>query len=180
MTDAGPPGPLSGGDLAALAAVARGNQWTRSVLCTLARRGVALRQREPARADALIDAVSTWPWFKAGQFLFDLMEWEDFMVDGDPPPVIPTVLDATALARFSKLLGQLQGVLDGAAAGPVPPAQHVEVEVAQAGGGGTGGEGAEDAEDLPGLELGFHLYRDVVLGVFSAISPLLEEGREVG
>lgn len=173
MTDAGSPGPLTGGDLAALAAVARGNQWTRSVLCTLARRGVALRRREPARADALIDAVSTWPWFKAGQFLFDLMEWEDFMVDGEPPPVIPTVLDATALARFSKLLGQLQGVLDGAAAGPVRQMQHVEVEGAEAGGGG----GAESAEDLPELEQGFHLYRDVVLGVFTAISPLLEEGR---
>lgn len=152
--------------------MARGNQWTRSVLCTLARRGVALRRREPARADALIDAVSTWPWFKAGQFLFDLMEWEDFMVDGEPPPVIPTVLDATALARFSKLLGQLQGVLDGAATGPVPPMQHVEVAGADAGGGGLGG-----AEELPELEQGFHLYRDVVLGVFTAISPLLAEGR---
>lgn len=172
MTDAGSHGPLSGGDLAALAAMARGNEWTRSVLCTLARRGVALRRREPARADALIDAVSTWPWFKAGQFLFDLMEWEDFMVDGEPPPVIPTVLDATALARFSELLGQLQGVLDGAAAGPVPQMQHVEVEGAE--GGGVGGAGGED---LPELEQGFHLYRDVVLGVFTAISPLLEEGR---
>lgn len=171
MTDAVPPGPLSGGDLAALAAVARGNEWTRSVLCTLARRGVALRQREPARADALIDAVSTWPWFKAGQFLFDLMEWEDFMVDGEPPPVIPTVLDATALARFSKLLGQLQGALDGAAAGPVPPMQHVEPQAGEA-----CGEGAAVPEDLPELEQGFHLYRDVVLGVFTAISPLLQEG----
>lgn len=178
MTDAGSPGPLSGGDLAALAAMADGNQWTRSVLCTLARRGVALRRREPARADALIGAVSAWPWFKGGQFLFDLMEWEDFMVDGEPPAVIPTVLDATALARFSKLLTQLQGVLDGAAAGPVPQMHHVEVEAGEAGDAWDGGaEGAEGVEDLPELEQGFHLYRDVVLGVFTAISPLLEERR---
>lgn len=167
MTDADATNPLTDGDLVALAAVVRGNDWTRSVLCTLARRGVGLRQREPARAQALIDAVSTWPWFKAGQFLFDLMEWEDFMVDGEPPAVLPTVLDATALSRFANLLRQLQGLLDGVTGDS--QMQHVHVDGGQAGGGPAG------AEDLPELEQGMHLYRDVALGVFATVGPLLED-----
>ena len=34
------------------------------------------------------------PYYKGGQFLFDLLEWEDFMLDGEPPPL----LDEAALA----------------------------------------------------------------------------------
>lgn len=124
-------------DIALLRFLRAQNAILRTALCTLARRGVALRRREPERALAWIDVLSPHPMFKAGQFLFDLMEWEDFMLDGDPPPLSETQA-ADLVARLRELLGL-----------PVPP---VEASPAPA------------AVPLPALESGFYLYRDVVLG----------------
>ncbi len=89
--------------------VAGGNAWLRSVLCTLARRGTRIRREQPERASALLDALAAWPWFKAGQFLFDLMEWEDFMVDGPAPPELPSALDAVAWERLARRLRESAG-----------------------------------------------------------------------
>jgi hypothetical protein len=58
------------------------NEETRRVLATLARMGVAWRRAEPDRARAWIDRLEPHPFYKAGQVLFDLLEWEDFMLDG--------------------------------------------------------------------------------------------------
>jgi hypothetical protein len=113
------------------------NLLLRSGLCTLARMGVALRKREPERATAWADQLSTHPMFKAGQFLFDLMEWEDFMIDGAPPPLAPQ-LAADVAARVAEALN-LQDQLG------LPTAPQIE--------------------DLPPLQAGFYLYRDVVLGL---------------
>ena len=88
-------------DRAVLARVDEGNAWLRAVLCTVARRGTLVRHREPERAAALIEALSPWPWFKGGQFLFDLMEWEDFMVDGPPPPLLGSVLGSSSVRRIA-------------------------------------------------------------------------------
>ncbi|MFF0203224.1 hypothetical protein [Streptomyces sp. NPDC005017] len=85
-TDAGP---LTPTDHRALAFIGQVNGTLRACLCTLARHGVALRRGEPERARVLLDTVRPWPLYKGGQFLFDLMEWEDLMVDGDLPPVMP-------------------------------------------------------------------------------------------
>ncbi|WP_327315818.1 hypothetical protein [Streptomyces sp. NBC_01235] len=82
-------GPLTPTDHRAFAFLGQVNSRLRQCLCTLARYGVALRRREPARARVLLDTVRPWPLYKGGQFLFDLMEWEDLMVDGDPPPLMP-------------------------------------------------------------------------------------------
>ncbi|GCB53162.1 hypothetical protein [Streptomyces sp. NL15-2K] len=82
--------PLTTTDHQAFAFLGQVNNCLRQCLCTLARHGVALRQRAPARARLLLDTVRPWPLYKGGQFLFDLMEWEDLMVDGDPPPLMPT------------------------------------------------------------------------------------------
>ncbi len=171
MSDPGsdrPDGPaaddaLTAADRAVLDGLGRANEWTRSLLCTLARRGTWLRQREPDRASRLLHAVSPWPWYKAGQFAFDLLEWEDFMVDGPPPAAFPDALDAVALGRMVRLVRLVAFQLDGSLteweptvpvlnplAPPVPPGE------------------------LPPLEPGFHLYQDVVLGVlltFAAQSP---------
>lgn len=89
-----PPGPAATGALTttdhrALAFLGRVNTCLRECLCTLARHGVALRRADPERARLLLDTVRPWPFYKGGQFLFDLMEWEDLMVDGDPPPLMP-------------------------------------------------------------------------------------------
>ncbi|MFI1167157.1 hypothetical protein ACH4UM_27055 [Streptomyces sp. NPDC020801] len=81
-------GPLTPTDQRAFAFLGQVNSCLRQCLCTLARHGVALRGREPARARVLLDMVRPWPLCKGGQFLFDLMEWEDLMVDGDPPPLM--------------------------------------------------------------------------------------------
>jgi hypothetical protein len=93
-TDAAPPsagitGPLTPTDHRAFAFLGQVNTCLRQCLCTLARHGVALRRLDPERARVLLDAVRPWPLYKGGQFLFDLMEWEDLMVDGDPPPLMP-------------------------------------------------------------------------------------------
>ncbi|MET7683038.1 hypothetical protein [Streptomyces sp. NPDC005423] len=85
-TAAGPPTPT---DHRALAFLGQVNSSTRQWLCTLARHGVALRRNDAERARAVLDTVRPWPFYKGGQFLFDLMEWEDLMVDGDPPPPMP-------------------------------------------------------------------------------------------
>ncbi|MFG2354791.1 hypothetical protein [Streptomyces sp. NPDC048521] len=82
-------GPLTPTDHRAFAFLGHVNSSLRQCLCTLARHGVALRHHTPERARLLLDTVRPWPLYKGGQFLFDLMEWEDLMVDGDPPPVMP-------------------------------------------------------------------------------------------
>ena len=159
--------PLRPADLQLLTRIAEGNHWLRSVLCTLARLGTALRHEDPDRAAALIRSLAPWPWFKAGQFLFDLLEWEDFMVDGPPPKPLPSVLQPESWQRLDDLLAQVRVLLDTAQAPP-----------------GHGGPGAPDAAprvpglaatvarfsadaQLPPLEPGLHLYRDVVLGVWA-------------
>lgn len=83
-------GPLTPTDHRALAFLGQTNHCLRQCLCTLARHGVALRRHAPERARLLLDTIRPWPFYKGGQFLFDLMEWEDLMVDGDPPPLMPT------------------------------------------------------------------------------------------
>ena len=170
-------------DLAALAAVARGSEWLRGVACTLARRGVAFRQAHPARARAMLDALESSPLYKMGQFLFDLTEWEDFMVDGPPPPVVPATLDARALARLAGLLRQVQAHVDGdggtggdgatpdggaPAASPWPVVTLAGVTLAVQPLAAPAGD-----EPLPPLEAGFHLYQDVVLGALRSAGPLL-------
>ncbi|AOR31316.1 hypothetical protein BFF78_09950 [Streptomyces fodineus] len=83
-------GPLTPTDHRAFAFLGQVNSCLRQCLCTLARHGVALRHRDPERARLLLDTVRPWPLYKGGQFLFDLMEWEDLMVDGEPPPLTST------------------------------------------------------------------------------------------
>lgn len=111
-TTAPPPGGTGPGadssltdtDREALAFLSEVNTCLRECLCTLARHGVALRLREPARAGALLTALAPWPVFKGGQFLFDLMEWEDFMIDGAPPPLVsPARIRSTAAPFITAL-----------------------------------------------------------------------------
>ncbi|RKT53714.1 lectin-like domain-containing protein [Saccharothrix australiensis] len=182
-------------DLATLGFVHQANLRLRAVLCTLARRGVALRQAEPERARQILDALAPWPLYKGGQFLFDLLEWEDFMVDGEPPPVLSHadlvgVLDlplrwlaATAAPPLAVTPAPLRQT---AAAFELPvrwlaatarSALHGAVrDLAQVLGTPTASDdGAGDDRDgpLPALESGFYLYQDVVLGLFELTGPRL-------
>ncbi len=61
------------------------NEDMRAALCFLARRGTRWRRAEPERCRAWLAKLETHPFYKGGQVLFDLLEWEDFMLDGDPP-----------------------------------------------------------------------------------------------
>ena len=157
-----------------LARVAGGNDWLRSVLCTLARHGTSLRREDPARAQELIAQLSPWPWFKAGQFLFDLLEWEDFMVDGPPPPALPTVLQPDNWERLENLLASVRALVDAAqpASGTSAPAGASAVSGFVPSVSVMVDRFTSDA-DLPPLEPGLHLYRDVVLGVWmtAAVDP---------
>ena len=109
----------------------------RAALCTFARLGVAWRKREPARARAWLGRLETNPFYKGGQFLFDLLEWEDFMLDGPPPPLIPWAELAAITAKLTDIMAF------EAPTGAVPAAETA----------------------LPPLEPGFYLYRDVLLGL---------------
>ena len=134
-------------DLTLMSALAQHNAAVRAVLCTLARRGAALRRDEPARAGAWIDALCVFPYYKGGQFLFDLLEWEDFMLDGEPPPLLDEVALVAMLDQYAKMLRALADAF-GQATKEAPP---------QAGAGGA-------ATDLPPLSGSAYLFPDVVLG----------------
>jgi hypothetical protein len=156
MTDSN--SPLSPAEQQLLALAGAGHEWLRAVLCTLARRGVAYREARPEATEQLLAAFATSPIYKAGQFLFDLMEWEDFMIDGKSPPLLPAVLDATALGRLSQFLDQVKGHLEGVQSLPEPTMPLNVVSVSPI------------AESLPPLEGGFYLYQDVVLGALFSIT----------
>ena len=164
--------PITPADLALFARIEEGNAWLRSLLCTLARRGTLVRQREPERAAALIDTLSPWPWFKGGQFLFDLMEWEDFMVDGPPPPLLSSALGSRSLRRFAAALTAARALMDDSMAAALEEAQsrlgRLRVEIGRA------------EETLPPLQPGLHLYRDVVLGVVVSAEPIIHAADQLG
>ncbi|NUT46320.1 MAG: hypothetical protein HOV94_03220, partial [Saccharothrix sp.] len=193
MTDRLDDSALRDGDRAAMRSLGRLNARLREVLCTLARRGRAIRLTEPRRARRILDALAPWPFYKGGQFLFDLLEWEDFMIDGEPPRVlsraelgalldVPTRWVDTAIAavdahtpdplrqltaspqlRWLAATAQstLRGVVRGLTDVLAPPADPAEV-----------------ADELPPLEAGFHLYEDVVLGLFDLVGARLPHSAE--
>jgi hypothetical protein len=148
--------PFEPRDIQLLESLKDGNRWLRGVLCTLARRGVALRRASPERGTAILDALATLPYYKGGQFLFDLLEIEDFMLDGPPPEILPTTLDAGSLQRLAAALRGVKRSLAGE--GPVEETIGVAIEA-----------GFANA-DLPPLEAGFYLYQDVVLGIWASVS----------
>jgi hypothetical protein len=164
--------PLTPADLAFFARIEEGNVWLRSLLCTLARRGTLVRQREPVRAAALTETLSRWPWFKGGQFLFDLMEWEDFMVDGPPPPLLSTALGSRSLRRFAAALTAARALMDDDMAAALEGAQTTF--------GRLRAEIGHTQEALPPLEPGLHLYRDVVLGVVVSAEPIIQAAERLG
>lgn len=168
-------------DAEALAALTEYNSWMRSFLCTLARRGTQIRRESPGRYDALIEALSPWPWFKGGQFLFDLLEVEDFMADGPAPPILPTAFDGVAWERLRAQLGELKSMFDGAAsttstAGEAGGAEPAGPQLL-AGIGAGPGTSALWTGALPPLEPGLYLYRDVAVGALVSAGPFLQARR---
>ena len=75
----------------------------RASLCTLARLGVMFRRDDDARAARWIEILEPHPFYKLGQVMFDLLEWEDFMLDGDPPNAIPAAVLDFANKLFSEV-----------------------------------------------------------------------------
>jgi hypothetical protein len=178
-------------DRAQLDAILAANAWVRGVACTLARRGVAFREADGPRSRALLDALSTWPAYRAGQLVFDLLELEDFMIDGEPPDVVAMTLPPVALHRLAELLRTVQRLLDGAqpdigALALAPAALQRVAGVLRAvkrhiDGAVRGHDGqvapsrspaGDAAATLPPLEAGFYLYDDVVLGIWASTGPL--------
>lgn len=165
--------PFNLADQALLQALARHNAQARAVLCTLARRGAAMRRDEAARADAWLAALAPHPYYKGGQFLFDLLEWEDFMLDGEPPPLLDEAELLAALGRAATVLRAFALEVRGAAG-------------EGAGDSGPGGEpaAAPDAERAtkrpsrrvrdksawPALAGNAYLYPEVVLGAIAALT----------
>jgi len=77
----------------------------RAGLSTLARFGVSVRRADADRAEALVTAFETHPFTKAGQTLFDLLEWEDFLLDGEL-----AAADAAALLKVIEPLAARFGL----------------------------------------------------------------------
>ena len=100
---------LTAADLALIGFARARDLELRAGLSTLARLGVVLRRADPDRAEALIAAFEAHPFYKAGQTVFDLLEWEDFMLDGAPAAASPEQLHAV-LAPLAARVGL-----------PVPP-----------------------------------------------------------
>ncbi|MET9323630.1 hypothetical protein ABZX75_26120 [Streptomyces sp. NPDC003038] len=194
--------PLTPTDHRALAFLQQTNTCLRDCLCTLARHGVALRQQEPERAQALLAALQPWPLYKGGQFLFDLMEWEDLMADGPPPPLLPperiaatfhlplqwiaavTAPTPTPLAvlptqRTAAALDLPLRLLTATARAAIEGAGQDLTSLlrpapaADAPADGPPPDAAAADEDLPPLEAGFYLYQDVALGALAVLGPLL-------
>jgi len=149
-------------EIVVLESLQSGSEWLRAVLCTLARRGIDFRQKQPTRAKLILDALSTSPFYKSGQFLFDLMEMEDFMLDGPPPEIISTTLDATTLTRLALLFNTIKGHLDGATESL--SLDNIKLQLVP---------GATSHENLPPFEAGFYLYQDVVLGLVRSVTTQL-------
>src|SRR5690606_29282966 len=133
MLDGPAPPPVSSEELAGIARRA----------APLARRGTAWRRVEPERTRAWLAQLEPHPLYKGGQFLFDLLEVEDFMLDGPAPPPV----SSEELAGIARRAADLAGI---------------ELPVLGVG---------LVLDALPPLEPGFYLYRDVILGlVFVLVS----------
>lgn len=141
-------------DLALLDALRQHDQGLRAILCTLARQGMALRRSAPARAAAWLDQLAPHPLLKGGQFLFDLLEWEDFMLDGAAPALLDAQSLRTVLDRLAGVLRGVGAALDGAAPAPARSA------------------GAETVADdsLPPLNASRYLFHEVVLGAVALLT----------
>jgi len=110
------------------------NEELRSLFATLARLGVQWRRAENARCQDWITTLESHPFYKAGQVVFDLFEWEDFILDGSNPADVNLDL----LPRLNSFLANIDGI---------PEIPNIEFTI-----------------NLPKLEPGFYLYRDVILG----------------
>ncbi len=144
-------------DLEAFETLQRTNEWLRAALCTLARRGLAFRQAQPVRAKSILDTLAPLPYYKGGQFLFDLMEWEDFMLDGPPPPILPTIFDAQTSGQVASFLNHLKELIDGSLGEQtniywVPALDKFAIS----------------GDDLPPLTSSLFMYQDVVLGIYAS------------
>jgi len=145
MTDAFGPA-----DLQLLDAIRTHDQGLRALLCTLARHGVRMKEASPQLAQAWIDELAPHPYYKGGQFLFDLLEWEDFMLDGPAPRLLDA---AAACGLLDRLAASLRGMVAAIDSGPVTGRFAVDML-----------PGAPADEELPELESKHYLFPCVVLG----------------
>lgn len=150
--------PFGPADLTLLDALRHQDQGLRAVLCTLARQGMALRRDAPRRAAAWLDELAPHPLLKGGQFLFDLLEWEDFMLDGAAPPLLDPQSLRTVLDRLAATLRGVGAALDPAALAPRGSAQLQPV--------------ADDK--LPPLTASRYLFHEVVLGAVALLTAAPE------
>lgn len=92
MTTADPLQGLTAADQALLGQLLPVLDDMRSSACLLARMGVYWRRRDPDRCARWLEILETHPFYKLGQVMFDLLEWEDYMLDGEPPAIEPELV----------------------------------------------------------------------------------------
>jgi hypothetical protein len=84
---------------------------TRAFLCAIARRGKAITRDEPARAKALLGALRNHPVYRAGRVIFDLMELEDLMLDGEAPEQMSGYFDAHMARVLARSLAEMHDLV---------------------------------------------------------------------
>ena len=149
-------------DLNILQQLQRGNEWLRAVLCTLARRGLAFRQAYPLPAQYVIQSITGLPYYKGAQFLFDLMEWEDFMLDGPPPPVLDAIFNAPMSQQLKAFLSTISKMLSAQFGGNN-----------QMNGAANLGDFTFPEGELPPLDGSIFLFQEVILGLM--ISQMVQK-----
>lgn len=133
-----------------------------SLLCAFARRGKALFQDEPARADALLAAIRPHPLYRAGRIQFDLLELDEIMIDGTR---LPLGLDERELIRaMTRVLERIEQTLQETGGSPAPSKKGASFtdfapEPAPAGG-------------WPELVASDYMYDLVVLGLLRELSRM--------
>lgn len=76
------PASFSPGDASLLSLFSERSEDMKAVLCLLAQMGVRWRRMESALCSDWVQLLEPHPFYKGGQVLFDLLEFEDFMLDG--------------------------------------------------------------------------------------------------
>ncbi len=157
-------------DLNILQQLQRGNEWLRAVLCTLARRGLAFRQAYPLPAQYIMQSLTGLPYYKGGQFMFDLMEWEDFMLDGPPPPVLDSIFNAPMSQQVKAFISTISKYYNAQFSGNNQMSDTAWRDLSLPEG------------DLPPLDGSIFLFQEVVLGlvISQMIRDTNQEEAEIG
>jgi len=144
--------------------IARATLRGRALLCALARRGKLVARDEPLRAGALLAASQASPLYKGARLLFDLLELDDLMLDGPPPPPLAGEDLGASFGELSAAFAAFARALEAIPLEPSPPAEPAADAPERERPAEPGPE-----RELPEIDAADYLYDLVVLGVLQGM-----------